>query len=95
MSLPDKSQTDPEGFWDESLVRGLKKMLEKDASKLKDASESGVPEKPEIVFDRPADQSLEAFKQWVRDMVSAIGDSTKDPMTEAEWMAAWKKFWSD
>ncbi len=46
----------------------------------------------EIFFSRPADQSLAAYKAWIRGMTAHLGGI--DDLTEAEWEAAWREFWT-
>jgi len=46
-------------------------------------------------FTRPLDRSLEAYKAWIRRMVAAMGGGGERTMTDAEWEAAWREFWSD
>lgn len=45
-------------------------------------------------YTRPLDRSLEAYKAWIQNMVIRLGGSGGD-MTDAEWEAAWREFWSD
>jgi hypothetical protein len=46
-------------------------------------------------YSRPLDRSLEAYKAWIRRMVAAVGGSGESTMTDAQWEAAWREFWSD
>jgi len=46
-------------------------------------------------YSRPMDRSLAAYKAWIQRMMAAVGGSSEDGMTEAEWEAAWREFWSD
>ncbi len=48
---------------------------------------------PSRHYSRPIDRSLEAYKAWIRSMVTALGGQDDD-MTDAEWEAAWREFWS-
>lgn len=49
----------------------------------------------ERAYTRPLDRSLEAYKAWITRMVVRLGGSDGDDMTDAEWEAAWREFWSD
>lgn len=55
-----------------------------------------------IFFSRPADRSLQAYKDWIQDMARALESSAgvkmtearaEDHVTEEQWEASWKKFW--
>ena len=49
-----------------------------------------------IFFSRPADRTLEAFKEWIAGMAKALGDNTDDASgepTEDEWREGWRRFW--
>lgn len=54
-----------------------------------------MSEKKGVMLSRPKDKTLEAFKEWVREIVKHITGRDKQTMTEAEWEAAWKKFWGE
>ncbi|MFZ1041162.1 MAG: hypothetical protein WCA79_02875 [Anaerolineales bacterium] len=41
------------------------------------------------------DRSLQAYKDWIKGMVSSITPNAEDHMTEEEWVESWKKFWSN
>lgn len=47
-----------------------------------------------VMFSRPRDESLEAFKAWISELVEHITGQRKDTLTEEEWLDAWQKFWS-
>ena len=50
-------------------------------------------DKPKKFFSRsPADASLEAYKAWIRGITAELGGA--DDLTEAEWEARWRQFWS-
>jgi hypothetical protein len=42
---------------------------------------------------RPRDKSLEAYKDFVRDFVKALGGKDDQDMSEEQWAADWKAFW--
>ena len=50
--------------------------------------------KPQLHLSKPADRSLQAFKDWMNAMADKImpGLSTDD-ITEEKWVASHKKFW--
>jgi len=52
------------------------------------------PLKPEFIPGRPADKSFAAYKSWLMAMVKKRNPAAKDTMTEEQWEAAWRKFWS-
>jgi hypothetical protein len=45
-------------------------------------------------YGRPADRSLQAYKDFIRGMTLALDPDAKDDMTEARWQQAWKEFWA-
>ncbi len=48
--------------------------------------------KQRFFFGGPADQSLEAYKTWIRSIVEQGGGT--DKMTDARWEAALREFWT-
>jgi hypothetical protein len=52
-------------------------------------------EKPQIHFTRPRDQSLEAFREWILNMVKALNPSAEHKLTDQQWEAGWKEFWKN
>src|SRR5512146_2860543 len=48
--------------------------------------------KQRFFFRGPADRSLEAYKTWIRGIVEQLGGV--DDMSDAQWEAAWRQFWS-
>jgi hypothetical protein len=48
-----------------------------------------------IVVSRPADQSLEAYKAWIRELAKNLDKTSEVKWTEEEWIAKWKKFWKE
>jgi hypothetical protein len=59
-------------------------------------NEQGALDKSKL-FLRPADKSLEAYKNFVKSMVCHLNRGQtldEDDMTEAEWEADWKEFWN-
>ena len=48
---------------------------------------------PRRFYGRPADQSLEAFKDFIRGLTLALNPDAADEPTEEEWRSAWKAFW--
>jgi hypothetical protein len=54
-----------------------------------------MTDKPQLHLSKPADRSLQAFKDWM----NAMGDklmpgSPPDDATEEEWIADHKEFWA-
>lgn len=45
-------------------------------------------------YSRPKDESLQAFKDWIDGMTKALNPDAKDDLTEEEWEAKWREFWS-
>jgi len=50
--------------------------------------------KPKLVLGRPADKSLQAFKDFILGFCKELGVPDSNNMTEEEWEKGWKKFWS-
>ncbi len=48
--------------------------------------------KQRFYFGGPADGSLLAYKTWIRSVVEQGGGV--DNMTDAQWEASWRQFWS-
>lgn len=47
------------------------------------------------VLSRPKDRSLEAFKEWITNMVRKLNPSApEEVIPDSEWEADWKTFWS-
>jgi hypothetical protein len=69
--------------WQETTEAEAKKFIE---------AQSGG--KPVLVFARPADKSLQAYKNWIQGMVKRINPNAKNDMTDADWERDWKAFWS-
>jgi len=47
-----------------------------------------------VLFSRPQDESLEAFKAWITEFVEHLIGPHESTLTEEEWLDAWQKFWS-
>jgi hypothetical protein len=48
-----------------------------------------------VSYSRPRDKSLQAFKDWIQNMVKRLNpDAHESPISEEEWTEDWKKFWS-
>ena len=48
-----------------------------------------------VSFSRPRDKSLQAFKDWIENLVKRINPNAPEGDTsEEEWIEDWKKFWS-
>jgi sulfur relay (sulfurtransferase) DsrC/TusE family protein len=49
-----------------------------------------------ISVSRPKDNSLEAYKSWMREIAERLTtEKTGIKWTEEEWIAHWKKFWQE
>jgi len=51
--------------------------------------------KQKVLFSRPKDKSLEAFKAWILEMYEHLTGKREDNTTEEQWIALWKAFWAD
>jgi hypothetical protein len=49
---------------------------------------------PRRFYGRPANRSLQAYKDFVLGMTLALNPDAKDEMTEDEWRRAWEEFWA-
>ena len=56
--------------------------------------ESTKRSEPRRFYGRPADRSLQAYKDWILGMTLALNPDAKDEMTEDEWRRAWQEFWA-
>jgi hypothetical protein len=48
---------------------------------------------PRRFYGRPADRSLQAYKDFVLGMTLALNPAAKDDMTEEQWRESWQAFW--
>jgi hypothetical protein len=48
---------------------------------------------PRRFYGRPADRSLQAYKDFILGMTLALTQA-KDEITEDEWRRAWQEFWA-
>jgi hypothetical protein len=48
---------------------------------------------PRRFYGRPADRSLQAYKDFVLGMTLALNPAAKDDMTEEQWWESWQAFW--
>jgi hypothetical protein len=49
----------------------------------------------EKIYGRPADDSLQAYKDFIISFTARLtGKPEDDDTTEEEWVASWKKFWN-
>ena len=57
---------------------------------MKDESKKGQP------LSGPKDRSLEAYKEWFRQIIKRlIKEGSEINLTEEEWIAHWKEYWKD
>ncbi len=54
---------------------------------------STTDKEPKRFYSRTRDQSLEAYKDFILDILAALNPEAKDDMTEEEWRQAWQQFW--
>jgi len=47
---------------------------------------------PHRFYSRPADRTLEAYKQWIRGLTRALGG--RDDLTDADLEKGWRRFWA-
>lgn len=52
----------------------------------------GQPE-PRRFYSRPADESLQAYKEWISGMAMALGSGEAEAIAEEDWRQAWLAFW--
>jgi len=45
-------------------------------------------------FFRPADRSLQAYKEFILGITRALDPKAKDEWTEEQWQQAWEEFWT-
>ncbi len=48
---------------------------------------------PKRFYGRPKDQSRQAYKDFILDMLAALNPEAKSEMTEDQWRQAWQQFW--
>ena len=54
-----------------------------------------VMDKKVAILSRPKDKSLEAYKAWIQEFTFRLtGKNNPSSMTEEQWVARWKQFWS-
>lgn len=51
--------------------------------------------KPQLTLARPADRSLEAFKEFITKMAQRIAPGSKSVITDDEWVDLHRKFWEN
>jgi len=51
--------------------------------------------KQKVLFSRPKDKSLEAYKAWILDMCEHLTGKRENDISEERWIAFWKAFWAD
>ena len=47
-----------------------------------------------VLYLRPRDKSLEAFKAWISALMVHLTGEERDNMSEEQWRAYWLKFWA-
>ena len=53
-----------------------------------------MDKKKEVLFLRPRDKSLEAFKAWISVLMVHLTGEERDNFSEEQWRAYWQKFWA-
>ena len=48
---------------------------------------------PRRFYGRPADRSLQAYKDFILGVTLALNPAAKDDMTEEQWRESWQAFW--
>jgi hypothetical protein len=56
--------------------------------------ESTKRSEPRRFYGRPADRSLQAYKDFILGMTLALNPDAKDEITEDEWRQSWQEFWA-
>jgi hypothetical protein len=51
----------------------------------------GQPE-PRCFCSRPADESLQAYKEWIFGMVMVLGSGEAEAIAEEDWRQGWLAF---
>ncbi len=54
---------------------------------------STTDKEPKRFYGRPRDESLQAYKDFILEMLAALNPEAKDEMTDEEWRQAWQQFW--
>jgi len=49
--------------------------------------------KPQLHLAKPADRSLQAFKDWINALADKLVPGLPDDISEEEWISKHKKFW--
>jgi len=52
-----------------------------------------MDKKKEVLFLRPRDKSLEAFKAWISALMVHLTGEERDNLSEEQWRAYWQEFW--
>lgn len=49
-----------------------------------------------IFVSRPTDKSLEAYKEWIKELARQVqAGAVEVKWSDEEWIANWKKFWKE
>ena len=51
-------------------------------------------EKRFVTFTRPEDQSVEAYKAWIKGLAKLLGADEDEEISEEEWKREAEEFWS-
>jgi hypothetical protein len=46
------------------------------------------------MLSHPKDKALESYKAWIKEFALSLNPDAKDTMTDEQWVAGWKRFWS-
>jgi ABC-type nitrate/sulfonate/bicarbonate transport system substrate-binding protein len=96
---PPSAQSGKHFFDGKSLAEASPEELDKALDNILDVMEADNVEaaneiKPQLHLSKPADRSLQAFKDWMQTMGDKLmPGSPPDDATEEEWIADHKEFW--
>jgi hypothetical protein len=49
---------------------------------------------PRRFYSRPADESLQAYKEWIAGMRVALGGEEAEAIAGEDWRQGWLDFWA-
>ncbi len=52
-----------------------------------------IGKEPERFYGRPRDESLQAYKDFILDMLAALNPQAESETTEDQWRQPWQQFW--
>ena len=55
-----------------------------------------IPMNETVTPSRPRNKSVEAYKAWIMEIARRLTTKeTSIQMTETEWIASWKEYWTE